>query len=205
LLNRRAVDGYSFDLGDEGSGLNNNEDVTNAPSGLPIVNSELLDIFDDAGRIAGQTTRREAHTAGHIHRSVLFFLLDENHRVFVNQRTAGKEFYPEYWSVVFGGHVPAGETYEQAVRREAEEEAGINGEPQYFGSFQKRFDAFDKEDVQVFAFITNQAPRLDPGEIQGGEFVEIDQLGTWLATHPFLPETAVVIPLLLGHLERPLA
>jgi ADP-ribose pyrophosphatase YjhB (NUDIX family) len=42
--------------------------------------------------------------------------------VFVSQRTDDKEFYPGYWSIVFGGHVHAGESYEDAVLRELKED-----------------------------------------------------------------------------------
>jgi isopentenyldiphosphate isomerase len=166
------------------------------------MNDELFDIVDDDDQVIGLTTRREAHTAGHIHRSVLFFLLDDSFRVFFNQRTANKDFYPEYWSVVFGGHVPAGETYEQSVLREAEEETGVSGQPLFAGSFQKRFDAQDRENVRVFAFVTDQPPKLDQQEIQQGEFVAVEDLDTWLDTRPFLPETKVVMPMLYELVAR---
>ncbi len=157
---------------------------------------ERFDVVDDRDWVIGTASRAEVHSQGHIHRSVLFFLVDREGRVFVNQRTAAKEFYPEYWSIVFGGHVHAGETYEVAVCREAAEEAGVDAAPVYLDSFQKRFDAVDRENVRVFAFVVDEQPTLDPAEVQQGSFMTLAGLARKLEAERFLPETAVLLPIL---------
>ncbi len=157
---------------------------------------ELFDVVSDADDVAGRATRREAHTAGHIHRSVLFFIFDPEGRVFVTQRADNKEFYPGYWSLVFGGHVRAGESYEDTAARELEEEAGIRAKPALIGAFKKRFDEQDKENVRVYEVVTRQALAVDPGEIKQGSYMTMAELETKMKEDPFLPETALLYEIL---------
>jgi isopentenyldiphosphate isomerase len=165
---------------------------------------ELFDVVDDDDNVIGQASRKEAHTQGHIHRSVLFFLFDRTGRVFVNQRTYDKEFYPGHWSIVFGGHVHAGETYEDTVVREAEEEAGVAGKPLEMAAFRKRFDENDRENVRVYGFVAADEPRLDPGEILQGRFMTADELEQKLGRESFLPETPRLVGILRDYVrDRP--
>ncbi len=157
---------------------------------------ELFDVVSDADEVTGRATRREAHTAGHIHRSVLFFIFDSEGRVFVTQRTDDKEFYPGYWSLVFGGHVRAGESYEDSVVRELGEEAGIRENPVLVCSFKKRFDEKDKENVRVYEVVTRQALTVDPGEIKRGSYMTMAELETKMKEDLFLPETALLYEIL---------
>lgn len=48
---------------------------------------------------------------------------DEQHRVYVHRRTADRRLFPGIWDIV-GGHLEDGETPEQALAREVEEETG---------------------------------------------------------------------------------
>ncbi|WP_112244833.1 GNAT family N-acetyltransferase [Kribbella monticola] len=48
---------------------------------------------------------------------------DERHRVYVQRRTAQRRLLPGIWDIV-GGHLEAGESPEQALAREVEEETG---------------------------------------------------------------------------------
>jgi RimJ/RimL family protein N-acetyltransferase/8-oxo-dGTP pyrophosphatase MutT (NUDIX family) len=48
---------------------------------------------------------------------------DEQHRVYLQRRTPGRRLLPGIWDIV-GGHLEPGETPEQALAREVEEETG---------------------------------------------------------------------------------
>jgi isopentenyldiphosphate isomerase len=154
---------------------------------------ETFDVVDDDDVVTGKATRKQAHTLGHIHRSVLFFIFDEQGRVYVNQRTENKEFYPGCWSLVFGGHVHAGESYGEAVAREAKEEAGVNAAPFFIASFKKRFDEKDKENVRVYGIRTDGILVVDATEIKQGSFMTWPELEEKMRKEEFLPETPVLL------------
>ena len=122
-------------------------------------------------------------------------------RIFVNQRTDTKEFYPGYWSIVFGGHVQAGEDYPDTVGREAEEEAGVTSPPFFMASFKKRFDDRDRENIKVFGFVADREPVLDQTEIKQGTFMTLEELEGKINEEKFLPETARLYEVLKEYLH----
>jgi len=100
---------------------------------------EIYDVVDEDDKVIGKATRQEIHDKRLIHRSVMFFIFDKKGRIFVTQRTKHKEFYKEYWSIVLGGHVNSGETYEEAAIRECKEETGIENKPFLWDLLSKGF------------------------------------------------------------------
>lgn len=54
---------------------------------------------------------------------VAALIRDERHRVFAHRRTPDRRLFPGVWDIV-GGHLEAGETPEEALARETEEETG---------------------------------------------------------------------------------
>ena len=150
---------------------------------------EIFDIVNENDEVIGKASRDECHKKGHVHRSVLFFIMDDKKRVFVNKRSSTKDFYPGYWSIVLGGHVSSGDTYDETVKREVKEEAGIDGAPIYLTSFKKRFDEEDKENIKVYTFYTNEKLTLDKNEIIRGQFMTINEIEEKLKMEKFIPET----------------
>jgi isopentenyl-diphosphate delta-isomerase len=150
---------------------------------------EIYDVVDEDDKIIGKASREEVHKNNRlIHRSVVFFVFDKKGRVFVNQRSKNKEFYREYWSLTFGGHVNSGETYEEAVVREAKEEAGIEGKPFFMGTLKIRLPT-ESENSKIFGFITDKKLKLDPFEVKQGKFMTMKELEEKLKKDKFLPKT----------------
>jgi isopentenyl-diphosphate delta-isomerase len=163
---------------------------------------EIFDVVNAADKIVGKATRKDTHKKGLLHRSVFFFIMDKKGRIFVNQRSKLKEFYSSYWSIVFGGHVNSGESYESAVIREAEEEAGIKANPIFLSDYKKRFNKKDPENVKVYAFEIKHMPILDSKEVIGGKFMTIEELEKKLKKEKFLPETKDILELLKNNLGK---
>ncbi|MFJ9916526.1 NUDIX hydrolase [Actinacidiphila glaucinigra] len=90
---------------------------------------ELLDIVDEQDRVVGRTTRGEATARGLRHRCVFILARDGEGRVFVHRRTAQKLVFPSLHDMFVGGVVGAGEAYDDAALREAEEELGVSSLP----------------------------------------------------------------------------
>ncbi|GAB2872630.1 hypothetical protein GCM10027176_87720 [Actinoallomurus bryophytorum] len=90
---------------------------------------ELLDIVDESDRVIGQVARGEAISRRLRHRCAAVFVRDGSGRVFVHRRTPEKLIFPSLYDMFVGGVVGAGEDYDDAALREAEEELGVSGLP----------------------------------------------------------------------------
>ncbi|MGW6909372.1 NUDIX hydrolase [Streptomyces sp. NPDC054940] len=90
---------------------------------------EILDIVDEQDRVIGRSPRGEAYTKGLRHRCVFIEARDAQGRLFVHRRTPTKLVFPSRYDMFVGGVVGAGESYDDAALREAEEELGVSGLP----------------------------------------------------------------------------
>jgi len=163
---------------------------------------EIFDIVDDNDHIIDKATRKEAHDKGLTHRSVFFFIINKEGKIFVNQRSKNKRFYPGYWSVLFGGHVSKGDSYEETVKREVKEEAGIDGNPIFLQDYKKRFDKNDLENGKVYAFITDKELKLDKDEIDHGSFLTLEQAEQKFKEVDFIPESKYLFEILKNNLRK---
>ncbi|MFD7402929.1 NUDIX hydrolase [Streptomyces sp. NPDC059866] len=90
---------------------------------------EILDIVDEHDRVVGQAPRGEVYAQGLRHRCVFIQARDAAGRIFVHRRTPAKLVFPSLYDMFVGGVVGAGEAYDDAALREAEEELGVTGLP----------------------------------------------------------------------------
>ncbi|MFF4589413.1 NUDIX hydrolase [Streptomyces sp. NPDC001388] len=90
---------------------------------------EILDIVDENDQVVGQAPRGRAYAEGLRHRCVFVQARDAEGRIFVHRRTPSKLVFPSLYDMFVGGVVGAGESYDEAALREAEEELGVSGLP----------------------------------------------------------------------------
>jgi isopentenyldiphosphate isomerase len=94
---------------------------------------QVVDLYD---REIAVRTRAECHAdRSLIHRSVFVCIETPAGQVF-QRRGLGKDSHPGWWCMACAGHVAAGESYDDAARRELAEEAGIeDAELEEVGTF----------------------------------------------------------------------
>ena len=95
------------------------------PQGM---SEEIFDIVtEDDSRIIGKAPRRLCHgDPSLIHRAVRIHIFHpENGGLLLQKRSMSKKIQPGKWDAAVGGHISAGETVENALLRELEEELGI--------------------------------------------------------------------------------
>ncbi len=163
--------------------------------------AEMLDVVNEDDRPQFRATRERVHREYHIHRSVMFFVFDDEGRVFVNRRSATKEIYPGYWSIAFGGHVLAGESYDGAAEREVREETGLLVRPAMITSFKKR-TADERENVKVYGVAADRDLNLFADEIEQGQFCTLAEINEMLGRFDFLPETDTLLKILVEHTSK---
>lgn len=89
-----------------------------------FVYMELVDIVDEEDNVLYQTTKEEAHIRGLLHRTVISEIRDGQGRFLLVKQASDRQDALQYVSPV-GGHVRAGESEIEALKREAFEEAGL--------------------------------------------------------------------------------
>ncbi|MYW67744.1 NUDIX domain-containing protein [Streptomyces sp. SID8379] len=90
---------------------------------------EILDIVDEDDNVVGQAPRGEAYARGLRHRCAFILARNPTGEVFVHRRTTTKLVFPGLYDMFVGGVVGAGESYDEAALREAQEELGVAGLP----------------------------------------------------------------------------
>ncbi len=93
---------------------------------IPQRDTELLDVVGEQDYPLRRATRREIHERGFIHRAVHILVFNKNGDCLLQKRSLLKDTHPGLWDSSAAGHVDAGESYEQAARRELAEELGIS-------------------------------------------------------------------------------
>lgn len=86
---------------------------------------EYLDVVNENNELTGKTEERNIiHKEGIWHREVAVWIMNEKGEVLLQKRASTKQQSPNKWSIC-AGHIDAGETVENAIIREMEEELGI--------------------------------------------------------------------------------
>jgi 8-oxo-dGTP pyrophosphatase MutT (NUDIX family) len=101
---------------------------------------ELIDVVDEEDRVVDQVARGVAYAEGLRHRCAFVLVRDPQDRILVHRRTDTKLVFPSLYDMFVGGVVGAGETYDDAALREAEEELGVTGLAQPRPLFSFLFD-----------------------------------------------------------------
>ncbi|MDP3026079.1 MAG: NUDIX domain-containing protein [Nanoarchaeota archaeon] len=87
---------------------------------------ESIDIVDENGNLTGITAaREEAHKKGLLHVAIHVLIYTPKNKILIQKRALTKDFDAGKWDFVLGGHLSSGETKEQAVLKELEQEYGI--------------------------------------------------------------------------------
>ena len=148
---------------------------------------EMVDVLDDAGRVVGVATRAEMRARHLPHRCVYILVFNSQGELFVHQRTASKDVFPDYWDVAIGGVVSAGESFDQAALREGNEELGVSlaVEPLFPFTFA---DARTTCFARVYRALHQGPFNLQVEEIVRGHFVPAKDVRALTKKESFCPD-----------------
>jgi isopentenyl-diphosphate delta-isomerase type 1 len=158
------------------------------------MSEELLQIVDRDGNPVGTAPRRECHGNPELIQAVVHLhLFDPAGRLYLQKRAATKDRYPGRWDSSVGGHVASGETPDQAIRREAREELGIDLSDQTGPAglhLLERLEPYiysddvESEYVIPYRLVTSTRPRPNPEEVKEGAFFEVEDVSHRLEAQP---------------------
>jgi isopentenyldiphosphate isomerase len=162
------------------------------------VDEILTQVTDDDSAVIGPIARKLCHgNPALIHRSVHVLVVSTTGALLLQKRSMRKDTQPGKWDTSVGGHVGFGQSYEEAARREAEEELGITLEALDFLYSSRIRNAVESENIKTFLHLSNgpfvhQAEEID--EIRFWRRREIERaLGGGLFTPNFEEEFALFL------------
>ena len=89
--------------------------------------SNLIDVLSSSGIRTGEIlSRKEVHRLGKYHRVIHLYLFNSKNEFLLQKRSLMLDNYPGFFSISVLGHVNAGEFSSATVKREVEEELGID-------------------------------------------------------------------------------
>ncbi|MBV1850861.1 NUDIX hydrolase [Catellatospora tritici] len=150
---------------------------------------EILDIVDEHDQVVGQARRADAYARRLIHRCVFILATDADGRIFVHRRTAQKLVFPSCYDMFVGGVVGAGESYDEAARREAGEELGVVDLPRPEYLFKFLYETSEHAWWSAVYRVTVPGP-VDPQveEVAWHAFLTRDELDARLARWEWVPD-----------------
>jgi isopentenyl-diphosphate delta-isomerase len=87
---------------------------------------EMLDLVDEKGKVVGKERRAICHSNPDlIHPVVHCWIFNKSAQVLWHQRSYNVDEAPGKWDMSCGGHIKSGNTPEETMKRELEEELGL--------------------------------------------------------------------------------
>lgn len=151
---------------------------------------ELFYHVDENDNEIGPITRGEAHDGSKkIHRAIgiLIFNPDKS-KILLQQRSLTKDTNPGSWTLSIGGHLTYGDEYDNAAKRELQEEIGLETPLQ---PFQKLYIEDEDEIEWCMVYTTTTAENfpfsLQIEEVQQVRWIPIHELENFVKSNPFAP------------------
>lgn len=142
--------------------------------------AEIVDVVNPDDEVIDQASKEKCHREGLIHRGAVVLVFRDNdlQEILLQKRSSNVAIKPGKWGLT-GGHVMAGESYEEAAKREFSEELyhGSDVDPELEKLFKlKRSMDGDHQHVMVFRTIDNGDFDLFDEEVGEVVFRDIEEL-----------------------------
>jgi isopentenyldiphosphate isomerase len=165
-----------------------NHFVENTLRFLYIESMEIFNILNNDGKPVGTATREECHNGSFLMHGVVHVLVfNSGGELLLQKRAKDKEIQPGKWDTSVGGHIACGETLEQALERETEEELGISGADMVKLYEYVMVSEVEKEYVTTFKCIWDGPISYQKSEIDDIRFFAPEEIEFLVGTGFFTP------------------
>lgn len=124
-----------------------------------------IDIVNEKDEVIGKELKSKKLEKGFISRVVAVYLFDSENKFLMCKRASHKDDAADLWDLAVCGNVESGENYEEAMKRELEEELDIDCKLEMLGKFYEEVEATKGGILKVFcgAFLGffDETPKLN--------------------------------------------
>ena len=145
--------------------------------------AERFAVVNADDHMIGDAPREEVHANNFLHRAVHILLFNDAGELFLQKRSWLKDRHPGVWDSSAAGHVDAGEDYDEAARRELQEELGVSAALQRVAKLSAS-ERTGEEFIWLYRGSSNGPFQLARSEIECGEFFPRAIVTVWLKARP---------------------
>ncbi|MCG6190970.1 NUDIX domain-containing protein [Maribellus maritimus] len=153
-----------------------------------LITEEWVPLVDEEGKVVGQAPRSQVHNGSKLlHPVVHMHVINRNKAILLQKRPPDKLIQPDKWDTAVGGHISAGENLEQALKKEAFEEIGLE---KFSAKLQKVYKWESKEEAElVYLFTTFDSKNFNvrSEEVVEARFWTLKQIEKQIGTGIFTP------------------
>jgi isopentenyl-diphosphate delta-isomerase len=157
---------------------------------IATATEEQVLLVNERDEVLGTMGKLEAHRKGALHRAFSVFLFDDQDRLLLQRRAAGKYHSAGLWTNTCCSHPRPHEALEDAARRRLKEEMGIDAPVVHRFSFIYKADLgnglFEHELDHVYFGLWNGPADPHPEEADDWKYVTMAELDRDLRQHPEL-------------------
>jgi isopentenyldiphosphate isomerase/intracellular septation protein A len=149
---------------------------------------EWVPLVSDDGKVIGQAPRSQVHNGSKLlHPVVHLHVLNKNKSILIQKRPTSKQIQPGKWDTAVGGHISAGETLEQALKKEAFEEIGLKDFSAKLQKVYKWESEVETELVYLFTTYDFKNFGVHTDEVDEARFWTKNQVNKNLGKNVFTP------------------
>ncbi|MCK5039631.1 MAG: NUDIX domain-containing protein [Candidatus Aenigmarchaeota archaeon] len=137
---------------------------------------EILYIVNEKDKVIGQKTREEIHKSDFWHRGVHVIILNKDNKILLQKRSASKDKFPCCFDLSVSGHVDLNESYDDAIKRELEEELNIAANPKKLVKLKMDYGENDNMISQVYELNYDGDIKFEKEEIEDIYFFSHEEL-----------------------------
>ena len=150
---------------------------------------EWFPVVDESGNEIARAPRHQCHDGKSklLHPGIHIDIFNEKGELFLQKRAMTKDILPGKWDTSVGGHIGPGESVEEALKREAEEELGLKNLKYQLIRKYIWESPFERELVYLFTGSTEEVPVINPDEIAEGRYWSSEEIKSNCGKNVFTP------------------
>jgi len=144
---------------------------------------ERFAVVDENDQVVGAAPRATVHGNNLLHRAIHILLFNQKGELFLQKRSRLKDRHPCVWDSSAAGHVDSGEDYDDAARRELQEELGVNAQLARIVKLPAS-ERTGQEFIWLYKGRHDGPFQLARSEIELGDFFPTGLVTEWLRARP---------------------
>lgn len=161
---------------------------------------EWVPLVDETGKITGKAPRSQVHSGSKLlHPVVHLHVINRNKAILLQKRPDNKLIQPGKWDTAVGGHITAGESLEEALKKEAFEELSLqNFSAKLFKAYKWESEV-EAELVYMFVTFDPVAHRIRSDEVAEARYWTRKQIESQQENNIFSPNFILEFEMLKEH------